>query len=243
MVVYNKKQPNDNNKQILPIAMKREIYMRDFPVFTTKHGVASLIFSEVPYKGIAYIRIQDTLEPQALLRECVDFCKTVGAQKIYATGHAILEAYPFHTAIWQMRRMRDGLPETDAALFPVTEKTIEEFRSLYNERMANVSHAATMTRGEGEKLLLRGAGYFVHRGETLLGIGIAAGDAVEAVIAARPGMGTDVMLALCSALFSENVMLEVASDNLRARKLYDKLGFIKTAELSRWYDVSKILQW
>ena len=79
--------------------------MKDFPMFDTEFGIASLVLKEIPYKGIAYIRIQNTLEPQALLRECVDFCKTLGAQKIYATGHAILEAYPFHTAICYTREL------------------------------------------------------------------------------------------------------------------------------------------
>lgn len=216
--------------------------MRDFPVFTTAHGVASLSLREVPYKGVAYITIQDTQEPEALLRECVDFCKTVGAQKIYATGHPFLESFPFYTAIWQMRILRQDLPKTDAALFPVTEKTIEPFRSLHNEKMANIPNAATMTREDGEKLLTRGAGYFVYRGEVLLGIGIAAGDTVESVIGIKPGMGRDVMLALSAGLVSESIVLEVASANLPALRLYEKLGFVKTAELSRWFKVCNIMQ-
>lgn len=216
--------------------------MRDFPVFTTAHGVASLSLREVPYKGVAYITIQDTQEPEALLRECVDFCKTVGAQKIYATGHSFLESFPFYTAIWQMRILRQNLPETDAKLFPVTEKTIEQFRSLHNEKMANIPNAATIIREDGEKLLSRSAGYFVYRGGVLLGIGIAAGDTVESVIAVMPGMGRDVLLALSTCLLSKNVVLEVASVNLPALQLYEKLGFIKTAELSRWFNVCNIMQ-
>ena len=31
--------------------------------------------------------------------------------------------------------------------------------------------------------------------------------------------------------------LEVASTNARAIRLYEKLGFLKTAEVSRWYCV------
>ena len=53
--------------------------------------------------------------------------RAAGAEKIYAKGHPYLESYPLHTAIWKMRRLREGLPETDAALFPVLEKTIENF--------------------------------------------------------------------------------------------------------------------
>lgn len=213
--------------------------MRDFPVFTTEHGVASLVFREVPYKGIAYITIQDTQQPEALLQECIDFAVAVGAEKIYAKGHPYLEKYPLHTAIWKMQCLRASLPETDAALFPVTEKTVEKWRSLHNEKMRTVANAATLTKEDGKKLLERGAGYFVHRNGELLGIGIASGDTIESVISVKPHAGADVLLALCSSLFSEKIILEVASVNTPAVRLYDRLGFLKSAELSRWYNVGK----
>ncbi len=212
--------------------------MRDIPVFTTQHGVASLVLREIPYKGIAYITLQDTLEPEALLRECVAFCKAVGAEHIYAKGHSFLETKPVYTAVWKMVRTRDGLPETDAALFPVTEDTLDQWRKIYNEKMQDVPNAATMTREDALKLLKRGSGYFVHREDRLLGIGIAAGEIVEAVVALQPGAGEAVMLALCSSLFSERVVLEVASKNTRAVRLYDRLGFMKIRELAVWYDVT-----
>ena len=46
-------------------------------------------------------------------------------------------------------------------------------------------------------------------------------------------------MALCNALFSENVVLEVASNNDRAIRLYEQLGFLKTELLRTWYDISK----
>lgn len=213
--------------------------MRDFPVFTTENGVASLRFREVPYKGIAYITLRDSLYPEKLLQECVEFSRAVGAETIYASGNDILENFPLHTAVWRMSRQRDGIDETNAALFSVTESTLESWRKIYNEKMKTVPNAATMTRQDGEELLKQGGGYFVHAKEELLGIGIVRGDRVDAVAAVKSGAGKDVMLALCSAVFSESIQLEVASANLRAVKLYERLGFIKTQEISRWYDVGK----
>lgn len=212
--------------------------MRDFPMFTTENGVASLVLREIPYQGVAYVTLQSTLEPKALLEECVSFCKTVGAKKVFAKGHAIVEEYPLHTAVWKMSRIKDGLPETDGALFPVTERTIEQWRAIYNERMQNVPNVSTMTRADGEELLARGGGYFVHRGDTLLGIGIVEDNTVRAVAAVKSGAGYDTMLALCNAIFTEDINLEVASNNFPALKLYEKLGFQKVAEISRWYDVT-----
>ena len=35
--------------------------MKDFPVFTTQYGVASLIMKEIPYQKTAYVIIRDSL--------------------------------------------------------------------------------------------------------------------------------------------------------------------------------------
>ena len=86
--------------------------MRDIPVFTTNYGVASLTLREIPYKKIAYIRLQATQEPKELLHECVSFCRACGAERVYATGHEFLSAYPLHTEIWEMTCGADRMPET-----------------------------------------------------------------------------------------------------------------------------------
>lgn len=211
--------------------------MRDFPVFTTENGVGSITLKEVPYKGIAYIKIQSSQQPEAFLQECIDFCKMTGAEKIYASGHEMLEKYPLHNAIWQMSILRENLPETDVALFPVIEKTAEQWREIYNEKMRPVDNSSSMTRQDMDDLVKQGGGYFIHREEEILGIGIARGETVESIIAVRPGAGREVMLALCGSLSSERVLIEVASTNEKAIRLYENLGFLKTAEISRWYDV------
>ena len=209
--------------------------MQDIPIFTTQNGAAGLVLREIPYKGIAYITLHDTLTPQALLQECVEFCTMAGAEYIYATGHLYLQQYPLHCQILQMQRPRAGLAPTDGKLYPITAETAEQWRTLYNDRMLHVPNGATMTRGDMEKLLARQAGYFIYRGAELFGIGIAAGDTVESVIGAKPGAGETVLLALCSVLQSEKVVLEAASTNLPALRLYTRLGFESRKILSDWY--------
>lgn len=211
--------------------------MRDIPVFTTENGVASLILREIPYRGEAYIRIQDTACPEELMEECVSFCRIAGAEKIYATGHEYLQKFPLHTKVLQMVRSMDGLPETDAMTMPITDQTLEQWRQIYNEAMKPVDNASYMDMRGAKKLLQEGNGYFVHRDGELLGIGIAADETVHAVVSVKPGAGQDVLLALVHALFSERIVLEVASTNTRAICLYERLGFIATAELSTWYAV------
>ena len=212
--------------------------MRDIPMFTTEYGVASLILREIPYRQEAYIRLRDTAFPEEFLHECVQFCRMAGAERIYATGHAFLETYPLHTSIWKMQRPMDGLPETDAMTIPVTEQTLQRWRELYNDAMADVPNASYMDQKDAKEMLSRGDGYFVHRNGQLLGIGMAAVDTVKAVVASKPGCGRDVLLALTHALSGEQIFLEVASKNTRAIRLYERLGFITTAELSCWYIVS-----
>ena len=53
----------------------------------------------------------------------------------------------------------------------------------------------------------------------------------------KKGVGETVMHTMMSLIEGELMELEVASTNLRAIRLYEKLGFVKTTELSRWYQV------
>lgn len=211
--------------------------MKDIPMFTTEFGIASLILKEIPYRAEAYIRLQSTDQPKALLRECVGFCRACGAERFYATGHPYLENYPLHTAVVRMQCAVSSLPQSDAALFPVLPETLEQWRGIYNERMAAVPNASYMTEKEGKAMLSAADGYFVHRNGQLLGIGKASSGKIEAVIATVPGCGKDVVLALSALLTEETVSMEVATANQRAVRLYERLGFIAAQELSRWYCV------
>lgn len=212
--------------------------MKDFPVFTTVYGVASLVLKEIPYQQTAYIIIRDSLEPEKLLAECADFCRACGAEKVYATGHAALESWPFYTAMWQMGCQANSLAETDAALWPVQAETLETWREIYNEKVKRVPNGAWMTQADGKEMLQKGDGYFIHRGQTLLGIGRASADSIDWVASVQPGAGADVVLALAHAATEDTLKLTVASTNERAVRLYEKLGFVRTKEISRWYHIS-----
>ena len=88
--------------------------MKDFPIFTTENGAASLVLREIPYSQKAYIKLLDSQNPEALLNECRQFCTVVGAEYIYATGDAILEKYPIYTRINEMERVWPEIPQTNA---------------------------------------------------------------------------------------------------------------------------------
>ena len=211
--------------------------MKDFPMFTTEYGVASLVLKEIPYQATAYIIIRDSLEPENLLAECAGFCRICGAERIYATGHEFLESKELYTALWEMRCDVESVPDTDAALWPVQEQTLEKWRSIYNEKVTRVPNGAWMTEKDAKEMLSKGEGYFIHRGEKLLGIGKLTGSCIDWVAAVEPGAGRDVVAALAHAVMEGTLTLTVASENRKAVRLYESLGFCKTREISRWYRV------
>lgn len=211
--------------------------MRDFPMFTTENGAGSLVLKEIPYSGKAYVTVQDSSFPTKFLRECVEFCRAVGAQKIYASGCPELEGFPLHTAVIRMAASADAIPDTDACLFPVTERTLSRWRKIYNDAMKDVDNAAYMSENAAAELLKRGDGYFVHRDGNLLGIGIAADDRIDCVVSVQRGSGRDVVSALSHALVCQRIVLDVASTNERAIRLYTSMGFLQTHEVSRWYQI------
>ena len=211
--------------------------MRDFPMFTTEYGVGSLVLKEIPYSGAAYITIRASAQPDMFLSECTDFCRAVGAQSVYATGNESLGKYPIHTSVIQMSASWDVIQETDACLFPVTEATLSKWQHIYNERMQGVDNAAYMSDRAAKEMLKRGDGYFIHNDGQLLGIGMASDDKIDCIASVVPGKGKDIVCALVHALMCDRIVLEVASTNTKAIKLYESLGFIQTAEISRWYKI------
>lgn len=211
--------------------------MKDFPLFTTDYGVSSLILREVPYRAEAYIYVQD-VQPGELenhLKECVSFCRMVGAERILATGSEELACYPYAMSLIQMR----GAAQVDhsklCSLFPVTQETVSRWRGIYNERMRGVDTAQTL-ESRDEKQILSSQSYFVHENGTLLGIGWLEDNKILAVAAVIPGAGEKVMYTLMS-LAGEEMIVEVASTNHKAIRLYEKMGFVKAKELYRWYIV------
>lgn len=211
--------------------------MKDFPMFTTEYGAASLVLKEIPYRQTAYVTILDSLEPEKLLAECVSFCRICGAERVFAAGHDALADHPLHTAVWELRGEAEPEAEKVECLFPVTEQTAGKWRTLYNEKMRAVDNAATLGSRDEAKLVRSAGAYFVHRDAALLGIFWVENGELLAVAAARPGAGERVMHTLFSLMPGQPLTLQVASTNTRALRLYEKLGFVRTREVSRWYRV------
>lgn len=211
--------------------------MRNIPVFTTEFGVASLILREIPYTKRAYITIQSSLSPVELLKECQDFCRAAGAEKIYATGAQMPLNYPLYTSVLRMEVMRSMLPASYAVAVPVEPEQAEFWKKIHNQAMADVDNASFMDDMDVKQMLQQGDGYFVYEGKELIGIGRAAGDEIRVVAATVRGGGKNTVLALAKCLREERIRLDVASTNRRGIRLYESLGFRQTAVLSQWYKI------
>lgn len=213
--------------------------MRDFPVFTTANGVASLTLSQIPYTQKAYIRLQDTQEPEKLLMECFDFCRAVGAEMVLATGHIVCEAFPKYTDVIRMQADKATVGETDAMLFPVTEETAKQWQDIYNQKVVYVPNGVWMDSKNMEAELLCSSCYFVHKNGELIGIGSVSGHQIRWLASVAPGAGKDVVRAIIHAITEDTVFLEVASANSKAVALYQSLGFVPAAYISSWYCIHK----
>lgn len=213
--------------------------MKDIPIFTTDYGIASLGLAEIPYKGTAYIRIRSCLpgEIEKLLSECIGFCRACGAQRVFATGDDQLESYPLHCVIYEM--MGTCTSGEIANLWPVIEETMDTWRQIANERLLHVDNSATITAVDGKKLLAEGGAYFVHEQKELLGIGLVQNETLHLIATTYPGAGRKVLATLLSIYPDKQIRLEVASTNVRAIRLYEGAGFLKTREKSRWFQVYK----
>lgn len=211
--------------------------MKDFPNFVTANGVASLALKEVPYRQEAYIIIQSSEDPDKLLEECVSFCRVVGAEKVYARGHEFVEQYPIHCTILEMRGHIPVEEEKVRMLWPVTAENIGQWRSLLNEKMAAVDNAATLERAGEKEVLDMGSAYFVHDSGEVLGAGWIVDGELKLIASVQNGMGECVMHTLLSTVSDEDIRIQVASTNTRAIRFYERMGFVATGEISRWYRV------
>lgn len=213
--------------------------MRDFPIFDTEYGIASLFLKEIPYKNEAYIRMVDVEEEhfEEHLKECVSFCRMCGAERIYAADHEKLETYPLAFSLLEMRGKAWVDSEKLKHLFPVTEATVARWRQIHNEKLRSVDGSATLTSKEEKDILAAKDVYFVHDNGELLGIGWVENPVLKTVAAVKPGSGEMVMHTLMSLMEGAQMQLEVASTNERAISLYNRLGFLTTGEKTRWYRV------
>ena len=211
--------------------------MKDIPMFTSEHGVASLYLREIPFSGEARIRIQASCDPKELLNECIAFCVACGAEQIFATGDPCLLEFPVYTNIVQLQASAEDLGESDAKLFPVQDHTVAKWRDIYNVKMKNVPNSSFLSSFDEKEIVTSGEAYFIHRNGELVGIGRISGSELSVIAACAPGGGKDAVRCLAALSDSDCVFVTVSDKNRKAMDLYKNLGFLQTKTLDCWYRV------
>lgn len=214
--------------------------MKNIPMFTTEYGVANLFLKNVPYSGAAFVQIISTSNCFEFLKECRDFCRAVGAERIYASGHDALGQLTMYTKILTMSRKAAIKHMSDCKLVRVTSETSESWRDVYNRCMAGVPAADYMSKTDMRSHIERGDAYYIYRNDDLLGIGVASGENIDAVAGLRPHVGESLMYALLPVLTGETIHLQVAAENKKAYNLYSKMGFTVDAVVEVWYDTNNL---
>ena len=132
--------------------------MRNIPVFTGEFGAATLILQEIPGRGEAYCVVQWVQPGKTweFLAECARFCRMAGARRVLASHLPEPPAAPPQVRLLRMACLRSGVPETDAALWPLLPENGEEFLRIYNEGMSGVPAAMSLHQGDLPRLWTRG---------------------------------------------------------------------------------------
>lgn len=216
--------------------------MKDLPVFTCEHGVATLILREIPYKRNAYVLIR-SYRPgslRALMEESRQFCVLAGAERVSVSSDEPLENLKHLHDLAEMRCRRDGLPalEEPVELEAVTEKNGKAFLEIYNRLFFSIPNAVTYTRQDLERVLRERSAFLAVVDGRPAGIGEWRGGelAVIGVLPAFRGLGGRLTLSVIGRMTAvDEVKLHVSTANLPAMKLYRRLGFVQTRVLSRWY--------
>ena len=202
--------------------------MKDLPLFPCADGMASLVLSEIPYRREAYILVRSVYGSlDGLLRDCTAFCRSAGAEQVYAGGEQDFSAYPVYARLVERSLDKAMLPETEAKAVLTTDP---EWTELYNRSFRRV-HGAKTYRSTPENA------YFVLEKGQRIGLGQLMDNELAAVASLSPGCGEKSLIALARELPVETIHLLCAEENAPATRLYDRLGFSRDRVKRIWYRV------
>lgn len=214
--------------------------MKDIPMFTGTHGMASLVLKEIAVSGRAYVVIRAIWNGQteAFLQECLGFCRAVGAEEVYASYD--LEELPASHAydMIAMEVEKAALPTgSPVEPIPLTEENGQAFLDIYNACFRDFPGASTYGRADLLRILEKDCGFLAKKGEKFAAIAEISENGLEsiAVLPEFRGLGYDFALSVLAMVPRKTVRLKVASTNEKALALYTRLGFVQTGILSRWY--------
>ena len=216
--------------------------MKNIPVFTAVNGTASVILQEIPFSGKAYILIRSVwTTAAALLEECRQFCRMVGAEQIFASwGTEDLPGEHSYDLI-AMTCEKAALPQPrrTVELEPLTPENGEEYLAVYNRCFREVPGAATYGQRDLKRLYDTDCAFLVRQNGVCIAVAEICEEGLEgiAVLPEFRGLGYDLAATVLQMVPSVTVRLKVAGTNERAIALYERLGFVREQIVSRWWKI------
>lgn len=213
--------------------------MKDIPIFTGAHGVATLVLRQIPHSGCGYVIVRSVWDDAAaFLEECRGFCRACGAEQVYASWE--LQELPAEHAydMLQMEMKKSDLPSGEQPeLEDLTEENGEEFLAVYHKCFLQLPGAAAYDGTDLRRLLEEQSAWLVRCDGVCAAIAEVSKNGLEAigVLPQFRGLGYGLAIAALNRVPSVTLQLKVASTNQKALALYERLGFRQTGVVSRWW--------
>lgn len=203
--------------------------------------MASLVLREIPYSGAAYVLVRSVWNGQtaALLEECASFCRTAGAQRVYASdGKNDLPAEHAYDMV-MLTMPSENLPEltNPIELEPISAQNGAEYLAVYNACFRDLPGAASYGKKDLQRLIDHSSGFLTRKNGVCAGIVELEKDELAGicVLPEFKGLGYDLALTALHRLEPSVMRLKTASSNKRALSLYRRLGFGNDTVISRWW--------
>ena len=213
--------------------------MKDIPFFQWEDCVATLALSEIPYRQKAYILVRLCPEEKlhSFLAECAAFCSVAGAAEIYASAEPAPAWLPhaYDLVLYACPAKQLQPISKTAVLTSLDKDNQSRFLQVQRTCFCQVDGAATYDWQDCKRMLQSHSGYLWLEGTTVIGIGEIRGSEICTVAVTRPGCGEAMVRALATQTVGQSVIVQTASTNLRAIRLYERLGFRRTKTVSSWY--------
>ena len=214
--------------------------MKNIPVFTAVNGTASVILQEIPYSGKAYILIRSVwTTAAALLEECCQFCRMVGAEQVFASWGTedLPGAHSYDLVAMTCEKAALPQPRRPVVLEPLTPENGGDYLAVYNRCFREVPGAATYGQRDLKRLYDTDCAFLVRQDGVCAAVAEICEEGLEgiAVLPEYKGLGYELALAVLPMVPAAELRLKVASTNRRAVSLYERLGFVYSGTEKRWW--------
>ncbi len=217
--------------------------MKDIPLFTGRHGIGSLVLKEIPVSGRAYVLVRGIWngETEAFLQECVGFCRSAGAETVYASYETaeLPGIHAYDMLSMELEKANLPRPTETVELESLTRKNGQAYLEIYNRCFRDVAGAASYGKQDLERLYDKGCAFLAKVDGTYAAVAEISEQGLEgiAVLPLYRGLGYELALTVLPMVPRKTIRLKTASTNENALALYRRLGFDSVEVVSRWWRI------